>query len=72
MTHLTSSQHGLDQGVTLRVDITGILAILFVVVLITCVVIGYGKRSPVDDVAKPIGCHATDQMQTDKARDGIL
>jgi hypothetical protein len=56
--------NGLNRGTTLRVDITGVLACLFLVFLVVCAAVSYGGHRRIDDVAQPIGPKAAFQSAT--------
>jgi hypothetical protein len=64
MTNVTSSS---DNGrrITLRVDLTGVLACLLMAVIVACAVMSYGTRHRIDDVAQPVGPKATQQRAVD-------
>ncbi|MFK0332581.1 hypothetical protein ACIQUB_15740 [Rhizobium sp. NPDC090275] len=66
MTNVTSSSDTTSgRGSMLRVDLTGVLACLLMVVIVACAIIGYGTRHRIDDVAQPVGPKATQQQAVD-------
>lgn len=72
MAFFTSSTEKFDRGITLRVDLTGVLACLFVIVLISCAVLGYGKKNPVDGLVQPIGPKAHGQAVAGSDQGGSI
>ncbi|WP_283195759.1 hypothetical protein [Rhizobium sp. AN80A] len=67
MTNATSSSSTVNKGrgLTLRVDLTGVLACLLMVLIVACVVMSYGTKSRIDGVAQPVGPKAALQQAVD-------
>jgi hypothetical protein len=65
MKNATSSpEEKFGQGVTLRVDLTGVLACLLMVLLVISAAVSYGSRHRIDGVVQPVGPKAAIRQVT--------